>query len=175
MFLINKLHSLIFTPVYNNMYPLSKTDNICEKFNKNDFTEEEQKYIDKIHSYLVMELHDNVMSEQENKRNLSRLYKTKKRKIEDKDGNKRKEKMQELKRGREDEEKKYTYNIEERDKKADLINKVLYDIEQGNVDDEDIEIMDIIIASHKLSNGYQIFIFILIFCIVAYFLFKNII
>ncbi len=174
MFFTDKLHSLIFTPVYNNMYPLSEIDDICNKINTGDLTDEEQTYFEKIVDYLNLELRDNIMSEQEEERNLSRLYKTKKKKIEDKEGNKSKEKVKELKRGREEDKIKYSYNIEQRDKKADLIAKVINDIEQQCVDEEDIEVMDIIINSHKLRTGYQIIIFSLILAVITILLIKNI-
>lgn len=172
---LKKLQAVVYSPAYRKMYPLSEQEKICERFNEWNFTEEEEKYINKIYDYLNIELRDNTLSEMENRRNLSRLYKTKKKKTKDKEGNSLKEKVKVLKRGREEEKEFYSQSSHNYSESKDLIYKAIKDMEQGTVDDEDIKTMDTVLNKHKLNTGYQIFVFSLIVGIIILFLIKNII
>lgn len=174
MFLLEILKSFAYNPVYRNFYPLRDIENICEKFNNWEFTEDEEQYVETIFNYLKMEIHDNTISELEEERNLSRVYKQKNKRIKDKDGKKYKEKIQVVKSGKEEKEREYKYNIEQRESKISIIKKVIKDIEESCVDKDDIEVMDYVIKSHKLSAKYQIFVTVLTIGIIVFFIIKKV-
>lgn len=166
---------LIFTQIYCDFYPLINKPQICEKLNNCGLTDgsKEAMLKSKILEYLDASINNNELDKEIKEKEIKTCHRKKKAIRYGDDGKKYKVKVDKIRLGFSEDEKKYSEELNVINEEQDNLKTLYINIYEGNISEKDLEMIDEIISEHRLNLTFEIIIAFIAVAIIAFLIIRK--